>query len=107
MNQPEKTDPTDVPVFEPDMDASYTLDVTAEMTGVSSTTILRYREEGLIPQAMASESGELHFNDDALRRLRRIEYLRTTQEISESGIRLVCDLVDEIERLQADLRLRR
>lgn len=104
MNPSAKNDTSNGPVFEPDMDASYSLEVTAKLTGVSSETILYYHEHGLIPWVEKPEANGLHFNDDALRTLRRIEHLRVIFEINESGIKLILHLMDELEKLRADLR---
>ena len=38
-----------LPLYEPDEQASYTLDIVSEITGISSQTILHYQEAGLIP----------------------------------------------------------
>ena len=39
--------------------------------------------------------------------LRRIDYLRSTCETNISGLRLILDLLDQVERLQTELRARR
>ncbi len=97
-----KINPTDLPLFEPDPEARYTLEIVAEITGVSSQTILYYQEQGLI-----APSAALHFNDDTLRSLRRIEHLRTHYELNQSALKLMLKLLDEVEQLRADLRSRR
>jgi MerR family transcriptional regulator/heat shock protein HspR len=104
MNAPPENDPNDLPLFEPDTEATYTLEIVAELTGVSSQTILHYQEHGLISPLADSESGAHYFNDDALRTLRRIEHLRTHCGMNETGIKLMLGLLDEVERLRADLR---
>jgi len=79
--------------------ATYSLDMIAEITGVSSQTILNYQEQGLLPPA--------GFDDEALHTLRRIDYLRSTCETNLSGIRLILDLLDQVETLRTELRARR
>ena len=47
MNRP--TDPeADLPVYEPDEEAAYSLEIAARITGVKTETILHYQEQGLI-----------------------------------------------------------
>lgn len=107
MKAPFENTPTDVPVFEPDTEARYTLEIIAEITGVSSQTILHYQEQGLLPPATTSESDERRFNDETLRTLRRIEHLRAQYELNEAALKFILQLVEELERLRADLRSRR
>ena len=78
-------------------EATYSLEVFARISGVAEETILRYRERGFIrPLPTDSE----RFDDEALRTLRRIEHLRETCGVNDSGLRLILDLLEEIERLR-------
>lgn len=107
MNTPRVKDSAATPDSAPVADAVYTLDIVAELTGVSSQAILHYHEQGLISPVAQSRAEALQFDDDALRRLRRIEHLRNSCEMNASGLKLVLELLDEIERLRTDLRSRR
>jgi DNA-binding transcriptional MerR regulator len=88
-----------LPLYEPDEQAAYTLDVVAQITGISSQTIIRYQEQGLLP------TGRL--NDETVRILRRIHHLQGDLGFNESGLRLILNLMDEVERLRSELRTRR
>lgn len=78
--------------------AAYTVEVLSEMTGISRQSIVQYEEHGLIhPQ----------FDDDTVRILRRMEHLRESYGMSFSGVKLITTLLEEVERLRADLRARR
>jgi len=94
---------TDLPLYEPDADATYRLEIVAQLTGISSQTILHYQESGLIQPHGAPDE----FDDEALHTLRRIEHLRTTCEANLSGLKLILSLMDQIELLQSELRARR
>ncbi|KAF0178886.1 MAG: hypothetical protein FD161_1645 [Limisphaerales bacterium] len=107
MNTPSENDLPGLPLIEPDTDATYTLDVIASLTGVTSQTVLHYQEQGLISPAAGHEPDAGQFDAEALRTLRRIEHLRSTCEVNESGLKLILELMDEIERLRAELRTRR
>jgi len=100
-------DPHNPLVFEPDMEVSYTLEVVSELTGLSQQTILLYREQGLLGSAASDETGVEPFNDETLRTLRRIEHLRATCDMNVAGLKLLLDLMDEVDRLRECLRTRR
>lgn len=108
MNTPANQNPgDDLPLFEPNLDATYTLDLVAEISGVSAQTILWYQEQGLISAVRATETGDRFFDDEALRTLRRIEHLRTERELSGPALKLTLHLLEEIDRLRAEVRSRR
>ena len=88
----------------PDRSTGYTLEILAEITGVSTTTILRYQEHGLIHPV---SNGEPHFDDEAVRALLRIEHLRDTCEMNLAGLKLLASLLEEVEKLRAELHARR
>ena len=89
----------DLPLYEPDADATYQLDIVAKLTGISSQTILHYQEQGLI-------RGK-DLDDEAVHTLRRIEHLKQTCEANLSGLKLILDLMNEVEQLKTALRARR
>lgn len=95
---------TDLPGGEPRNGIRYTLEVLAEITGISAKTILHYQEHGLIHPL--GGGGSL-FDDEAVRTLHRIEHLRDTCGLNLNGLKLLTDLLDEIEQLRAELRARR
>lgn len=79
------------------MSETYTLEVLAQMTGLSTQVLVSYQEHGIIqPQ----------YDDDTVRRLRRIEHLRESCEMNLEGLRLMARLLDEVERLREELRRR-
>lgn len=80
----------------PSGETSYSLEITAHLTGMSAETILHYQEQGLIRPEPVSGL----FDDEALRTLRRIEHLRETCGVNDAGLRLILHLMDEIERLK-------
>lgn len=76
----------------------YSLETLTELTGVSSQTILQYQEHGILRS---------QFDDDTVRMLRRIEYLREACEMNFSGLKLLTRLLDQVEQLRDELRTRR
>lgn len=101
-----ENDPAKLPLFEPDPYATYSIDVVAEQTGVGVSTILHYQEQGLI-FPLPDGNGPARYDDEALRTLRRIEHLRAAGAMNLSGMKLLLELLSEVERLRADLRSRR
>ena len=93
------------PVIEPDPQATYALDIVAQLTGVSSLWILRCQEQGLIRLAREA-GGSPAFDDEDVRALRRIEHLRTCYGVNDSALKLLLTLMDEVEALRAELRHR-
>lgn len=90
----------DLPLYEPDADATYQLDIVAKLTGISSETILHYQEFGLIhPRGDNNE-----FDDETLNTLGRIEQLRSSYEANLSGVKLILELTDQVEQLQRELK---
>lgn len=100
-------DATTLPVFEVEADATYSLEVVSELTGMTSQSIMHYREIGLISPVSDAEPASCRFGDETLRVLRRIEHLQTSFEMSETALKLTLDLMNEVERLREDLRARR
>jgi DNA-binding transcriptional MerR regulator len=82
----------------------YSLEILSELSGVSTQTILQYQEHGLIQPA---DGNDPHFDDDTIRVLRRIEHLRELCEPNLAGLKLMAQLLDEVEKLRAELRARR
>ena len=80
------------------MNEVYTLEVLAKITGIESTTLVQYQERGIIrPQ----------FDDDTVRSLRRVEHLREACGMNLEGVKLLTELLGEIERLREQLRAKR
>lgn len=77
---------------------TYSLEILAETTGVSTQMIVQYQEHGIIHP---------DFDDETIRTLRRIEALREACEMNLNGIKLLTQLLDEVEQLRQELRTRR
>ncbi len=96
--------PTSPEFYAPNPEREYSLEQVAELVPVSRRWIAVYCRHGLVtPLKPVAEEGWT-FNEDALRVLRRAEHLRTVHGLNVAAIRLVFDLLDEVERLQQELR---
>jgi DNA-binding transcriptional MerR regulator len=94
----------DLPVYEDDIDARYTVEVIAELAGIDSTTLLRYQEKGFIRPVGSTARDSALFDAECLRQLRRIEHLRATCDMNDTGLKLVLDLMHELEILRQERR---
>ncbi|MSU34326.1 MAG: MerR family transcriptional regulator [Pedosphaera sp.] len=102
-----RPDDTSPPVIESMADVTFTLEILTELSGISSQTILFYREHGLIATVPEGDSSAPKFNEESLRALRRIEHLRDTFEMNIAGLKRLTSLMEEVESLRAELRARR
>ena len=98
---------TTLQLFEPDARAVYSLEAAASLTQLPRRLIAVYFKHGLVSPVMDPACSGWYFNDEAIRILRRIEYLRTTCGLDMVGIKLVINLAREVERLREELNFRR
>jgi DNA-binding transcriptional MerR regulator len=98
---------TTLQLFEPDARTVYTLEAAADLTQLPRRLIAVYFKHGLVSPVMDPACSGWYFNDEAIRILRRIEYLRTTCGLNMVGIKLIMDLAGEVERLREELSFRR
>ena len=93
--------------FELFPNAVYTLETAAHLAAVPRRSILIYYRHGLVsPVADPADAG-YYFNDEAIRALRRIEFLRVECGFNLKGTQIVLDLMKEVEQLRAELRFAR
>ncbi len=101
-------DPThassDLPVYDAETDTCYSIEVIAELAGVHPQMVLHYQEQGFIRPVSRDASDAAFFDVECLRQLRRIDHLRTTCEMNDAGLKLILDLLHQIECLRAEQR---
>ncbi len=95
-----------IQLFEPHPNVLYTIDVTARLAAVPRHAILVYYKHGLVAPVV-DEQGVYYFNDDAIRILRWVEHLRMRGGLNLAGIKMALDLLNEVERLQSEIRFLR
>ena len=96
-----------IEVFQPKPNVFYSLDATARLAGVSRRSILIYCRAGLVRPVVQPPYGVMEFTEEAIYTLRRIEYLRTVHGLDLAWLKTMFDLLDEVERLRAELRFLR
>jgi DNA-binding transcriptional MerR regulator len=104
---PDNPPPLAIELFQPKPNVLYSLDATAHLAGVSRRSILIYCRAGLVQPVVQPPYGVLEFTEEAIYVLRRIEHLRTVEGLDIAWIKTLFDLLDEVERLRAELRFLR
>lgn len=77
----------------------------AQIAGVSRAVLVAYCESGVLPVSPA-KLDQCAGDDEMIRTIRRIEYLREHHGINLTGIRIIAELMREVERLREELRFR-
>jgi MerR family transcriptional regulator/heat shock protein HspR len=90
----------------PPSEAAYSLEIVARLSGLDAGTILSYVKQGLLHASPGTDEDE-SFDDETLRTLGQIEYLRHACGVNEDGLKLILNLMAEMERLRDELRRRR
>jgi DNA-binding transcriptional MerR regulator len=91
-------------LFEPGARAVYTIEVAAQLAQVPRRLIVLYYKHGLVSPVSDPAGTGWYFDDEAVRIVRRIEYLRSTCGLNLAGIKLMMSLMNEVERLRTELR---
>jgi DNA-binding transcriptional MerR regulator len=94
-------------LFQPKPNVLYSLDATAHLAGVPRRSILIYCRAGLVRPVVQPPYGVMEFTEEAIYTVRRIEDLRTVHGLELAWIKTMFDLLDEVERLRAELRFLR
>lgn len=92
------------PAYDAENETFYTIEVIADMAGVDLKTVLYYEEKGFIRPASRDDGDDALFDVECLRQLRRIAHLRATCDMNDAGLKLMLDLMHEIECLREERR---
>ncbi len=104
---PKKTRSVAVELFEAQPNALYGLDAAAELAGVSRRALLVYCRAGLVHPVFESESGVMAFTEEAIQATRQIERLRALRSDDLTWVKMLFELLDEVEALRAEVRFLR
>lgn len=94
-------------LFQPEPNVLYSLDAAAHLAGVSRRSILIYIRAGLVRPVLQPPYGAMGFTEEAIYVVRRIEHMRTVHGLDLTWIKVLFDLLDEVERLRAEVRFLR
>ena len=79
----------------------------AHLAGVPRRSILIYCRAGLVRPVVQPPHGVMEFTEEAIYTVRRIERLRTVHGLDLAWLKAMVDLLDEVERLRAEVRFLR
>ncbi len=94
-------------LFQPKPDVLYTLDTAAHIAGVPRRSILIYCRAGFVRTVFQPPYGVMAFTEEAIHTVRRIERVRTLHGLDLALIKTMFSLIDEVERLRAEVRFLR
>jgi DNA-binding transcriptional MerR regulator len=89
--------------FEPDASSVYPIETVATLVQVPRRQIVVYFKYGLVSPAIDPAYGGWWFDDEAIRALRRIKYLRADCGINLTGIKQIINLTKELEMLRQEI----
>ena len=90
--------------FEPIAEDVYSIETVGHITQLPRHRIAVYCRHGLISPVTAPERDGWWFDHEAIRVLRRIEYLRVDYDLNLAGLRVISELFREVERLREEVR---
>jgi hypothetical protein len=101
-----ETEYTRLTVINPEAGKLYDVRAAAEYTAVDPDGIRTYCREGWVRAIEYQENGEPLLDEDGIYWLRRIQGLRTEMRLEGPVLRIVLDLMQEVERLRQEVRRR-
>jgi DNA-binding transcriptional MerR regulator len=104
---PDSPSPLALELFQPKPNVFYSLEATAHLAGVPRRSILIYCRAGIVRPVVQPPYGVMEFTEEAIYMVRRIEHLRTVHDIDLDMLKSLFELLDEVERLRAELRFLR
>jgi DNA-binding transcriptional MerR regulator len=99
--------PRTIRLFEPDPRTTYAIEAAAQIAQVPRRLIAVYCKLRMVSPVANSARDAFYFNDEGIRVLRQIEYLRSFRGINLDGVKMILDLKIELEQLRTELRLLR
>jgi DNA-binding transcriptional MerR regulator len=102
MSKSKKSSPARATVSQ----AIYTIEKVERITRISRDRIVLYYQHGLVSPVRATKR-EILFDEEAIHKLRQITFLLSEYGINHQGLREFVSLMDEVERLRAEVRFLR
>jgi DNA-binding transcriptional MerR regulator len=104
---PDISPPKAMELFQPKPNVLYSLDAAVHLSGVPRRSILIYCRAGLVRSVFLPPYGVMAFTEEAIHTIRRIEHVRTVHGSDLAMLKTMFDLLEEVERLRAELRFLR
>jgi DNA-binding transcriptional MerR regulator len=94
-------------LFQPKPNVLYSLDVAAQLAGVSRRAILIYCRAGLVRSSFQPPYGIMTFTEEAIHTVRRIEHVRINHSADITLLKTLFGLLAEVEQLRSEIRFLR
>jgi DNA-binding transcriptional MerR regulator len=94
-------------LYQPVPNVLYTLEVAAHLAGVPRRSLLVYCRAGLVRPVEQPPYGIMAFSEEAIHAVRRIERVRAVHGPDLTLLKIMFELLGEVERLNAELRFLR
>lgn len=91
-------------VFAPEPSALFPIDTAAHLARMPRHIVLVCCRRGLVAPHLDPDYGGLYFDQDAVRTLQRIEYLRKSCGVNLAGIEIILKLMADMEELRVVAR---
>jgi hypothetical protein len=85
----------------------YSIEAVEEITSTPRHQIAVYCRYGLVATVGEPESSGWTFDDEAIRKVRQLEFLRAQYGMNLTGLRAMAELLHDVERLQEEVRFLR
>jgi DNA-binding transcriptional MerR regulator len=89
-------------LFEPAPNTAYTIGSAARLAHMPRRRIVIYCKRGLVSAMVDPARNGYYFDKEAILTLQRIENLRTVCGNDLSGIKIILDLMNEVDRLRCE-----
>ena len=107
MKKAKRGQSTALQPFEAVAEDIYSIETVVHLTQTPRHQIAVYCRLGLISPVSSPERDGWWFDHEAIRALRRIECLRVDYAVNLAGLRVISDLLREVERLREEVRASR
>lgn len=102
MNSQAKTPVYTIQRLEPAPNVIYSIESTAQFANVPRRLLAVLYKHGLLTPVMDPECAGYYYNDEAIRRLQRIEFLRS-RGVNFRGIKVILDMMEEMDSLRSEV----
>lgn len=87
--------------------STYTIEMVARITRIPQEEIVVYYRAGFVSPIQAGDETSLLFDEEAVHQLRRVAFLLSEYKMNRAGLKMVSSLLNEVERLRAEIRFLR
>ncbi len=96
-----------IELYQPNPNARYSLDATAHISGLSRRSILLFCKAGLVHPEFQSPFGIMEFTEETIYLIRKVETLRISHGLDLSSLKIIFDLIAEVNRLKTEVKFLR